>query len=295
MKKHQNRKASHQPDGFPITPDNITNPPPPCQTAHRKSSSWPEQTRQQTWQNRIKLYLETKQSLSHLSGESIMKCEQYASYETPGYYLVNNIWNPDYVGKGKQCIEQPKGKSFAWNWDWSNNPTYTPLSYPSVIFGDKPWDPQASSTKSLPRQLSQINKVNVAYNYALSGAGRHNVAFDFWLTEGKASNQNSMRVEVMVWLEASGSMQPYGKFKKETPTYKFYAGELEPGRRWATYSFQLKQSKRAGTIDLNEFLKVLTQTQNVSPSLYLADVEFGTEIWDGKGSMNISSYDVQVS
>lgn len=224
-----------------------------------------------------------------------MKCEQYASFDAHGYYLVNNIWNPEHVGKGKQCIEQPKGKSFAWNWNWTTNPTFVPLSYPSVIFGNKPWDPQGSSTQLLPRQVSKIHQLKATHNYALTANGRYNVAYDFWLTEGIQATKETIRVEIMVWIESSGNVQPYGTLKNETPNYLFYVGEPEGDRHWHCYSFQLKQVQRATTVNLNEFIQLLIQNEGVNPLLYVADIEFGTEIWDGQGQMNLNSYEVLVS
>jgi len=224
-----------------------------------------------------------------------MKCERYASYEAPGYYLVNNVWNDAQVGTGQQCINAPKGKSFSWNWNWGNNPTYIPVSYPSVIFGNKPWDPQGPSTKSLPRQVSQLKQFNATHDYAISSSGRYNVAYDLWLTEGTQSNKATIRVEIMVWIESSGDVQPYGDFEEENDTYSLYIGQPEGDRSWHCYSFQLKQSLRSGPVNLGEFIQILVKKQLVSPNLYVADVEFGTEIWDGKGQMDIKSYQVSVA
>jgi len=224
-----------------------------------------------------------------------MKSDRYASYEVPGYYLVNNVWNDAQLGTGQQSINQPQGKNFSWNWSWGANPTYVPVSYPSVIFGNKPWDPQNSSTKLLPRQVSQIKQLNVTHDYAISSNGRYNVAYDLWLTEGVQSSKATIRVEIMVWIESSGNVQPYGKFVKENEKYSLYVGEPEGDRSWHCYSFKLKQSLKSGVVNLGDFIQQLVNKKLVSPNLFVADVEFGTELWDGKGEMNIKSYQVSVT
>ncbi len=224
-----------------------------------------------------------------------MKCDRYASYEVPGYYLVNNVWNEAQASKGKQCINQPQGKSFSWNWNWDENPTYVPVSYPSVICGNKPWDPQGSSTKSLPRQLSQIKQLTATHDYTVSSSGRYNVAYDLWLTEGVQSTKATIRVEMMVWIESSGDVQPYGEFEEENDHYSLYIGKPEGDRSWHCYSFQLKQSLRSGPVNLGEYIQLLVKKKLVSPTVYVADVEFGTEIWDGQGQIDIKSYQVSVT
>ncbi|MEI7694282.1 MAG: hypothetical protein WCI64_01355 [Chlorobium sp.] len=223
-----------------------------------------------------------------------MNCERYASYPAQDYYLVNNIWNAEYVGKGKQCINPPQGKSFSWNWDWSANPTYVPFSYPSVIYGNKPWDPQETSAKPLPRQMSKITQLHATHDYVLQANGRYNVAYDLWLTEGAQATIPAIRVEIMVWVEAAGNVQPYGVLQEETPDYWLYVGMPENERHWSCYSFKLKKHLVSATVDLRELIQYLVSKKSISPDLYLADVEFGTEIWDGKGEMKINNYQVSV-
>jgi len=224
-----------------------------------------------------------------------MKSDRYASFEVPGYYLVNNVWNDSRLGTGQQSINPPKGKSFSWNWNWAENPTYVPISYPSVIFGNKPWDPQGSSTKLLPRQVSQIKQLNAIHDYAVTSSGRYNVAYDVWLTEGVQSSKATIRVEIMVWVESSGNVQPYGDFQEENENYSFYVGKPQADRSWSCYSFKLKRPLKSGTVNLSDYIQILVKKGLVSPNLYVADIEFGTEIWDGKGDMNIKSYQVSVT
>ncbi|MEI6651617.1 MAG: hypothetical protein WCL42_03450 [Chlorobiaceae bacterium] len=116
-----------------------------------------------------------------------------------------------------------------------------------------------------------------------------------WLTEGVQSNKATIRVEIMVWIESSGNVQPYGKFEEENENYSLYVGEPEGDRSWHCYSFKLKQSLKSGIVNLGDFIQQLFKKKLVSPNLFVADVEFGTEIWDGKGKMNIKSYQVSIT
>ncbi len=52
---------------------------------------------------------------------------------------------------------------------------------------------------------------------------------------------------------------------------------------------------KTGVLNLGDFIQQLVKKEMVSPNLYVADVEFGTEIWDGKGEMNIKSYQVSIA
>jgi len=224
--------------------------------------------------------------------------DKYASYTAQDYSVVNNVWNKQ-LGNGWQCINLPNKQSFSWNWNWVDNKKTVPISYPSVIFGDKPWDCQGTTARTLPCIVSSLKQLYVAHDYALnSDGGKYNVAYSLWLTDGPFSSVKAIRAEVMVWVESSGDVQPYGypdHLIEDTENYTLYKHKRTEGtKRWDCYSFKLKQSHRIALINLGELLQNLIKNQGLSTDLYLTDVEFGTEIWNGQGKMNINFYKVSM-
>lgn len=222
------------------------------------------------------------------------QCGTQDRYRYGDYRLLNNVWNEPVGAGGRQCIAEPHEQSYAWDWDWPLLGSDVPVSYPAVVLGDKPWEELGSSTPRLPRRLDALQMLDCAYHYELRGGGRRNVAFNFWLTEGAAATRAAIRVEVMIWLEWSHGIQPSGGLIERTPDYELWAGERnDQGLVWTCYSYRLLNAERADNLDLLAWLRRLAQSQHLPP-LHLADVEFGTEIWDGRGAMDLRFYSLAV-
>ena len=218
-------------------------------------------------------------------------CGRYDSVRLGDYYLTNNVWNDDLAEAGQQCLDEPAGGAWSWRWRWGENPGGAPVSYPALVYGDKPWDEEPSTTHFLPRPLDQLRQLAVTYGYSLSARGRRNVSFNLWLIDGAAAGKAAIRVEVMLWLEWSGDLQPCGRMVEHGDDYELWEGQRNEGANdWFCYSFRLTGAKGQGRIDLRSWLERLCAMRPVSASLCLADVEFGTEIWDGRGQMKLRHY-----
>lgn len=220
-----------------------------------------------------------------------------AVYLLQDYYVVNNVWDAQ-VSNGEQWINPLPRQNFSWNWNWRDKKTGAPVSYPSIIFGDKPWDSQNTTTPALPGPLSSMKQLYAAHDYVLNADGKYNVSYNLWLIDGPLSSLETIRVEIMVWVESSGEIQPFGfpgYLVEDTESYTLYKHQRIEGKKsWDCYSFKLKQLKRSALVNLGELLQNLVKKQGVSPDYYLADVEFGSEIWDGQGQMNINFYQVLI-
>jgi len=220
-----------------------------------------------------------------------------AVYLVPNYLVVNNVWDAQ-VSNGEQCINFPFRQSFSWNWNWRDKKTGAPVSYPSVIFGDKPWDGLNSTTTLLPCPMSSVKQLYVAHDYALHADGKYNVAYNLWLTDGPLSSMETIRVEIMVWIESAGEIQPFGfpgYLVEDTESYTLYKHRrIEDRKSWDCYSFKMKRARRSALVDLGKLLQNLIHKQGISPDFYLSDVEFGTEIWDGQGQMVLKFYQVLI-
>ncbi|MEI6638456.1 MAG: hypothetical protein FDX02_00480 [Chlorobium sp.] len=220
-----------------------------------------------------------------------------AFYLAPNYLVVNNVWDAQ-VSNGEQWINPLRRQSYSWNWNWRDKKAGAPVSYPSVIFGDKPWDGQRSTTPLLPCPMSRVKQLYVTHDYALHADGKYNVAYNLWLTDGPLSSMETIRVEIMVWIESAGDIQPFGfpgYLVDDTESYTLYKHKRVEGKKsWDCYSFKMKKPRRSALVNLGELLQNLINKQGISPDLYLADVEFGTEIWDGQGQMDLKFYQVLI-
>ena len=104
-----------------------------------------------------------------------------------------------------------------------------------------------STTPDLPLQISLVKSAVITYDVASTHTGSGNTAFDIWLTD--TANPDTWGVppithEIMIWLEAYGSLAPGGNWVETVPIggadYSIYlariggtAGPISPstGRR----------------------------------------------------------------
>ena len=57
---------------------------------------------------------------------------------------------------------------------------------------------------------------------------------------------------------------------------------------WKCSSFVLAAPPRHGIVDLLALLQRLELLKLIDPGLVIADIEFGTEVWDGRGRLSSS-------
>lgn len=202
--------------------------------------------------------------------------------------MANNVWDRTGIDSGTQCIFSSPLK---WEWNWVSS-TGNIKSYPSIIYGKKPWR-SSSTIKTMPVQISAISNFQVSVNVALTNlSGGHNTAFDLWVVSDKAANVNQIVAEVMIWGENNG-FNPSGSvinsFEIDGRTYDLYKAQYS---NWVYYAFKAQDQNINGVYDIKKFLDTLVTAGELNSSHYLADVEFGNEIQHGTGLMSISSYSV---
>lgn len=108
-----------------------------------------------------------------------------------------------------------------------------------------------------------------------------------------AAQPANIQTEILIWLDSSGDVGPHGGLLEQHRDFDLYQGERQDqGHRWDCYSFVLGKSRKRD--DLAKYLRHLIAHHQISSDSWLADVEFGTEIWAGKGEMRVSQFDVSI-
>jgi xyloglucan-specific endo-beta-1,4-glucanase len=104
--------------------------------------------------------------------------------------------------------------------------------------------------------------------------------------------------EIMVWLAALGGAgaisstgQPIATVTISDKEWDVYVG---PNGAMTVYSFVAKATVTSYSGDLMDFFKYLEKDQGLKDSLYLIDVQAGTEPFTGKADLTVSSYTVAV-
>lgn len=123
-----------------------------------------------------------------------------------------------------------------------------------------------------------------------------NVAYDMFLS---SSASGSNEYEIMVWLAALGNAGPISSTGSAIATtningvnWKLYKG---PNGSMTVYSFVAESTVTSFGGDMLAFFTYLINNQGLSSSLYLIDVQAGTEPFTGSAKVTTASYSAAVA
>ncbi|EIW83245.1 glycoside hydrolase family 12 protein [Coniophora puteana RWD-64-598 SS2] len=219
---------------------------------------------------------------------------QYQCSTQGNYELCNNQWGID-DGTGSQTatLVSTSGNTITWSttWTWADNENDV-KTYSNV-----------SPTSGLGQQLSAIQSAPTAWNwdYVTESTGiRADVSYDIWLgtTPNGAQASADSSYEIMIWLSGLGGIQPVGSLQTSGVSVAGYTWNIwtGPNSNWEVISFVSQDGNiNDFNVDLNDFFKYLTENEGVSSSLYLQDIESGTEPFTGSAELYTTSYSVSVT
>lgn len=218
----------------------------------------------------------------------------------------NNPWgmqnNP--TASGQACLYTSKsGDPFlaGIEWDYQNQGGGV-LAYHQLWIGKKPWWKGGTSDDRFPMLLEKAafdTPIVVDYGYTVEATGSWNAAFDLWICNNPRCAVEDIVAEVMVWTAKDGTQAfPAGDTKERNPDveWTFFQGQGQ----WPIYTFLCKDATNSprndGPLSIGLFLKDLISRGLLvmnSQQLWVASVEMGFEIWDGKGRARITKLAVK--
>ncbi|MBN1499739.1 MAG: hypothetical protein JW982_06285 [Spirochaetes bacterium] len=218
--------------------------------------------------------------------------------------LINNTWNKQNITDYKQSIYIKKSngkKTFGWSWEWPNS-GWSVKSYPEITCGDKPWDRPLNLRSDFPIKVSAA-RISAEYKIKTASSGTNNLAFEMWITDKIPGTPESITHEIMIWIDNKG-MSGAGKHVSDLTVnnteFDFYLRKSHgdaSGKstvQWTYAAFIARQSKFEGPLDFTPFIKFLIEQKILNPDLYIANIELGNEIVNGKGYTEVSDYRIIV-
>jgi hypothetical protein len=248
---------------------------------------------------RVALTLAALLVVSPTMAKTLWVCTDNAEIQAGNFVLFNNVWNKGTTRSYEQCISSGD-KGFRWRWRWPGG-DLIPEAYPEIVFGHQPWR-GSSTTDALPRRLRSVGALTVEYEARLAGHGQFNLAFQLWLVDRVPPAPDRARTELMVWV-ANRGMEPagsrIGRLHQEGVTYAIYSARrkhFDRGveRRWDLLTLVADREVLTGPLEIGALLEALRRRSLVSGELWVANVDFGTELVSGAGSTFIAGYDVSV-
>jgi hypothetical protein len=211
------------------------------------------------------------------------------------YLLINNVWGKGDLTGYTQSVgvsDDMNACRFRWDWDWPRSAAGSVRAYPEIIYGWKPWS-AASTTPSLPIQLTVIQDLTVRLDFTTQMSGEFNSAFDLWLTSTNPPSGDTITREVMIWV-GKAEMSPGGSkvasLEIDGVPYSLFKAQWD----WTYLAFIQETDEPTASIPIASLLRYLVDNQYVLPEEYLASIEFGNEIVYGSGQTQVDEFIVQI-
>jgi len=243
-------------------------------------------------------------TISGSTRESFTACEDYYEVVLGNKVLQNNIWKRD--SDGVQCVfpglfsglpfvgtegDESAKVVASWMWDWPHTGD-APKSYPSLIYGFKPWR-RTSTIHGLPLTLSSLNKLDVTYSISTQAQGAYNTTFEIWLTNSDNPKPKDITTEIMIWL-GSQEVAPAGDYRGsvevEGEKYGLWIGRIE---HWKYIVFKAERPSQSGSLNLKSLFDELTRRREIGPDTWLSSIELGNEITYGEGHTVVNAFKVE--
>ena len=225
-------------------------------------------------------------------------CEDYSTFYINNCYKIqNNVWGfhaGSYSSTYSQCIFYDSLQPSIFGWEWELDSTSRYPSYPRVEYGWNPWV-ENSTTENLPRIINSLNSVNINFDKHCFMEGEYNTSFDIWITSTDTPDEENITAEMMIWFDAS--LDPETTVTIENLAINNEMYDFYKNTTWNTFPFFVFVKKRNiwdGQLDILPFLAYLYDNNHISSDDYLADIEFGNEIWSGEGFLELSNYNIEI-
>jgi hypothetical protein len=219
----------------------------------------------------------------------------------PDKYVLNNHWNTN-GNPIWQSITVKSPTAWSTSWDFDRPENWTVTTYAAVISGWHWGWRYPPAEVGLPVQVSSRTPINaqVAFNYVpdpscgVSRVCRVDIAYDVWFHDNPNPGTSTPAYEMMIWLAYSRDL---------FVGYPALGYANIGGHRWKaiqahqTYTaFVLDEPAdlTAASLNITEFVDWLVQNRGFPTTWWVDSVQFGPEVYKGKGTLNVTSYAVSV-
>ncbi|PYN33964.1 MAG: hypothetical protein DME01_16635 [Candidatus Rokuibacteriota bacterium] len=223
---------------------------------------------------------------------------------TPSVYVLNNHWNKG-GASGRQRITVNSGTSWSTSWDFDRSENWVVTTYAAAIFGWQ-WGWHVPPARlGLPIQLSSRTPINTTalFDYVPdSSCGgsrvcRLNISYDIWFHKTANPGTSHPAYEMMIWLAYSREL---------FSDYPAIGYATIGGHRWkviekkggsapvATFLLDEPADLKGATLGIMQFAQWLVNNHDLPADWWLDSVQFGPEVFKGKGTLNVSTYSITV-
>lgn len=222
------------------------------------------------------------------------------------YRLINNVWNrgaaSDRFSQSVFLKERNEGRILGWQWNNPFSRDGAVVSYPEIVYGDKPWDQPSTQRTEFPI-LAGSRQIIVDFNVAIKARGVYNMAFSLWGTSSLPTSPRSITHEIMIW-NINSSMTPAGErigmMRTGEARFDVYMSRSHGdasgvhANQWNYIAFVSRKKMLRGPLNISDFIDYLLEKKILSPDNYITSLELGNEVVDGKGYVEIQDFAVTI-
>lgn len=205
-------------------------------------------------------------------------------------------------------------------WDYGTNTTAGRYikSYPNISYGNVPGD-TTPVISNLPITTTTQSPIIASWDVSktVSNGSTGNIAFDIWFSsDGKSSSvvlgQSTTSLEMMIWVDSWGEFEVNKQLNWLSQGFMnttWHKTVTIDGTQWlvkytkaggmvgaivapvANIVFQAMTPIVKGSLDIMKLVQY-TKEQGITNVNYIENIEFGSELADGKGDLRINSFAV---
>jgi len=228
----------------------------------------------------------------------------YARLYAGNYVSMNNSWGQANIANYTQCVSvlstpDPTLVQTSWNWDWTASTNFSVKAYPEIFYGWKPGEAK-TTVATMPVKVTDTDALTVFMDASVVSSGSYDLALDIWLTANATPSWATTVDEVMIWTQHSPDLNPPGQITGSVTVsgivFDAYTGttlpanSLQPAWRYAAFVARGNQSQII--LPIKPFMDYLLVNNLIGSTEYLASIEVGNEIVNGKGSTTLTNFSI---
>jgi hypothetical protein len=212
--------------------------------------------------------------------------------------VQNNEWG----SSAAECITTDGGTDFTVaNSSISNSTSGAPGGYPSIYQGCHWGNCSSGGLTTTPIQASNLSSGKVTTSWSTTqpgGSNDYDVAYDIWFNKTSTTTGQPNCLELMVWLNHNGPVQPFGSQVATNVSIGGHAYNVWEGAQstWNTVSYTMTTGTTSvSNLDIGQLAQDAINRGYMPSSCWLIDVEAGFELWQGGAGLATNSFSVNVN
>lgn len=229
------------------------------------------------------------------AGTTMCQTYQTTNVDSGAYTVQTDEWD----SSAAQCVSTSGGAGFTVTKSaLANSAGGDPASYPSIYAGCNWGDCTRNGLAAHPQKVSDLGPGDVTTSLATTdpAGSAYDVSYDIWFNQTPTTSSAPNGLEVMIWLNSHGGVQPAGSVVQSNAklgpyTYNIWYSSNAGNGPCVTYQMTTTTST-VSNLDLAPLLANAEQNGVLESSWYLIAVEAGFEIWHGGAGLAVKGFSV---